>query len=382
MGLFTPKWMTDQWKTETLTDTGKLLKALDSAYADVYRTALRKLYKIDPLLLKKAVLEGKCGKYKGIYAYARSMKADYRRCMDRDELKKAILDGDPIAEGFPDGYSEEKRIGYFSAEDLTEIAFSGRLVSECVYRLKAMHEGARVAGLIPVLAEKGFTAQQLRYVLEEIGDDMDTEQAAKLFYGAEDPGLKGAAACILLKKARSEEAAEYLIAFFHEELERNAEKNFHPTVSHFEAVMALADRIALSEKEEAYLRMWSNDGAAVRLLEKCGGPEAKATAAFADSFERGRPELPLLLQINGGRALELVLSVGSGGTHLGDPGRDKENRAEAVRFLYRNSEDAKLKARIERELPQTENYSISYTYQDSEGDLRDSVDTGTVTWWP
>ncbi len=67
---------------------------------------------------------------------------------------------------------------------------------------------------------------------------------------------------------------------------------------------------------------------------------------------------------------------------MGDPGRDKENRAEAVRFLYRNSEDAELKARIERELPQTENYSISYTYQDSEGDLRDSVDTGTVTWWP
>jgi hypothetical protein len=41
----------------------------------------------------------------------------------------------------------------------------------------------------------------------------------------------------------------------------------------------------------------------------------------------------------------------------------------------------RARERIERELPSHEHYSISYDYQDSENDIRSSLDEFDVTYW-
>ena len=97
-----------------------------------------------------------------------------------------------------------------------------------------------------------------------------------------------------------------------------------------------------------------------------------------------RPTDPTLLaQLDGDTALDLILQLREHpGNELGDPGHAMQKAAELIRYLYRHLADEKLKARIERELPRKQAYSINYVYQDSDGDLRDENDSGTVIYWP
>lgn len=386
MGLFTPKWMTDYRYTEKLTDTRKLLRALDAASQEVYQSALKALYMLDPVLLKHTVLEGKHGQYVDRRGYSRKREIiyDYRGCLPVVELKTAILTDDPIASGFPCGREENLRLEKFSARDLIEVASSGRLFDQCLFQLIDMKETAEAYALILSRLASGERINKYNIVMLE--NDLTPEQLTALFSATDDSEIRDITARSLIEKTRSPVAEAYVISAFHEELKEylsGCKEINNSSFRHSDILAKLSDQITLTDEEERLLIRYSWKEPIANLLRKCGSEAAQAASAISMTFYSRPTDPTLLAQLDGDTALDLILQLREHpGNELGDPGHAMQKAAELIRYLYRHLADEKLKARIERELPQEQAYSINYVYQNSEGDLRDENDSGTVIYWP
>lgn len=124
------------------------------------------------------------------------------------------------------------------------------------------------------------------------------------------------------------------------------------------------------------------------MLKDAGDPAGIAFQVFCDGlyWEETRcwlteDDYARVLEVDEDYALDYLLALirteGNNGS-LGGPQTLVEGCAAAI---FRMHKAGKARGRIERELPGTKDYRIQYTYQDSEGDIRNETDEFSVTFW-
>lgn len=146
---------------------------------------------------------------------------------------------------------------------------------------------------------------------------------------------------------------------------------------------------SLEPDERAYfydlLRKDPNDSFALSQLLACGDPAGLAFMPFHEKLWF-RPsylsdeEVARVLDVDEDFALDYLkvfMERGCSNT-FGGPSHAITNCARTIRLMHANG---RARERIEQELPSHEHRSISYTYQDNEGDLRDTCDEFDVVYW-
>ena len=125
----------------------------------------------------------------------------------------------------------------------------------------------------------------------------------------------------------------------------------------------------------------------LQFLDVCGDPAGKAFLPFYDALHTGnRPhlsdlEMERVLDVDADFALDYLKQIidhyYSNG-QLGGPGSIISCCAEAICLMHRNG---RASDRIEAEFPSRKRYSIRYTYQDCDNDIRNDTDDFDVVFW-
>ncbi len=149
---------------------------------------------------------------------------------------------------------------------------------------------------------------------------------------------------------------------------------------------------SLSEEERQILRRellkHSTGSTIIGMLKDAGDPAGIAFQVFCDGlyWEETRcwlteDDYARVLEVDEDYALDYLLALirtEGNNASLGGPQTLVEGCAAAIFRMYKAG---KARGRIERELPKTKDYCIRYTYQDSEGDIRNETDEFSVTFW-